>query len=137
MGPDGRKQLEAALDDPDVEVRLRARRLLDRLQLDALWSAGSVDVQSAGQPASKVLQAIAEQTGNHIHGGDPYGNFTDKPLQTNYASMSYWEVLDDVCQRSGNRMRPHYDMHTPGIVVSAGVGGAFPRAYAGPVRASH
>ena len=53
----------------------------------------------------------------------------------NYASMTYWEAVDDICRRTGNRIRPHYDMHTPGIVVSAGPPGNFPRAYAGPVRA--
>jgi hypothetical protein len=44
-------------------------------------------------------------------------------------------VVDDICQRTGNRVRAHYDMHTPGIVVSAGTPPLFPRAYSGPVRA--
>ncbi len=135
LGADGRRQLEAALDDPDVEIRLRARRLLDRLKLDELWSAARVEVKASGQPASKVLQAIAEQTGNHIHVGDPYGNFSEKVLEADFAPTTYWEAVDSICQQTGNRIRPHYDMHTPGVVASAGAGGGFPRAYAGPVRA--
>ena len=126
LGAQGRQQLEAALDDPDVEVRLRARRLLDGLQLEALWAAGRVDVKASGQQASKVLQAIAEQTGNHVHVGDPYGNFSEKVLETDYTSTSYWEAIDDICRRTDNRIRPHYDMHTPGVVASAGDCGAFP-----------
>ncbi len=37
LGGETREQLEQALSDPDVEVRLRATRLLDRLRLEDLW----------------------------------------------------------------------------------------------------
>jgi hypothetical protein len=135
LGAQSRAQLEQALKDDDVEVRLRAQRLLQRLKLDELWTTASVQVPANGEPASKVLLALAAQSGNHVYIGDPYGNFSDKKLDADYASVSYWEAVDDICQRTGNRIRPHYDMHTPGIVVSAGAPGSFPRAYAGPVRA--
>jgi hypothetical protein len=135
LGKESRAQLERALDDDDLEVRLRARRLLQRLELDELWTAGRVEFASQGQPASKVLLALAAQTGNHVYVGDPYGTFAEKVLETNYGPMSYWEAVDDICLRTGNRIRPHYDMHTPGVVISAGSPGGYPRAYAGPVRA--
>lgn len=135
LGDLSRAHLEQALNDEDVEVRLRAKRLLERLKLDELWAAGSVRIQSQGQSASKALLELAAQSGNHIYIGDPYGNFAEKTLEANYASMSYWEAVDDICHRTGNRVRPHYDMHTPGIVISAGAAGNYPRAYAGPVRA--
>jgi hypothetical protein len=135
LGGQSRSHLERALTDQDVEVRLRAKRLLDRLKLDELWSAGNVQFQARGELASKVLTALALQSGNHIYIGDPYGHFAEKTLDANYAAISYWEAIDDICRRTGNRIRPHYDMHTPGIVVSAGAPGNYPRAYAGPVRA--
>jgi hypothetical protein len=135
LGAAGRAELERALADDDIEVRLRAKRLLDRLELAEIWSAGRVQLHVRGEPASKILLALASQSGNHVHVGDPYGNFAEKPLDVDYDGISYWEAIDDVCRRTQNRVRPHYDMHTPGIVVSAGSPGSYPRAYCGPVRA--
>jgi hypothetical protein len=135
IGAEGRVQLEAALTSDDLEVRLRARRLLERLKIEDLWAAGRVQVRVRQEPASKILQALAAQSGNHVHIGDPYGSFADKKLDADYTSFSYWQAVDDVCRQTQNRVRPHYDMHTPGIVVSAGPPGNYPRAYAGPVRA--
>jgi hypothetical protein len=109
--------------------------LLERLKLAGLWSPRRVRIDARGQAASQVLSAMAAQTGNHVHIGDPYGHFADKPLDKNYEALGFLEAVDDVCRQSGNRARPHYDMHTPGIVVSAGAAGNFPRAYAGPLRA--
>ncbi len=127
--------LQRALSDNDLEVRLRAQRILDRLRLDEVWAGGRVTYQASSQASSKVLAALAEQTGNHIHIGDPYGNFAEQSLEVDYRSLGYWEAIDDICRRTGNRIRPHYDAHTPGIVISAGSEGKYPRAYGGPVRA--
>ncbi len=135
LGPSSRAPLEAAASDEDVEVRLRAKRLLDRLNLEDLWTAAPVQVQAHGEPASKILASLAAQSGNHIHVGDPYGNFAEARLDLNYSAVKYWQAVDDICAKTGNRVRPHYDMHTPGVVVSAGAPGNFPRAYGGPVRA--
>jgi hypothetical protein len=135
LGPESLPQLEKALHDSDPEVRLRAGQLLERLKLDTLWAASRVEVRLAGEPASKILLAMAEQTGNHIHVGDPYGTFAEEKIDVDYSGTCYWEAVDDVCRRTGNRLRPHYDTHTPGVVVSSGSPGEYPRAYSGPVRA--
>jgi hypothetical protein len=135
LGSMSRAALEQALEDPDVEVRLRARQLLDGLKLDDLWKASMVECRGEGQPASNLLMALARQSGNHVHLGEPYGQFAEQVLDARYEGVSYWEAVDDICARSGNRIRPHYDMHTPGIVVSAGNPPKYPRAYGGPVRA--
>jgi hypothetical protein len=135
LGSQTRAQLEQALKHDDVEVRLRAKRLLDRLDLEQLWAGSRIEITAHDQQASKVLASLAEQSGNHVHIGDPYGSFNEKKLDVDYHDTPYWQVIDELCQKTGNRARPHYDMHTPGIVVSAGTPGNFPRAYAGPVRA--
>ena len=111
-----------------------ATRLLDRLRLEDLWRPALVNLHAKGQKASQILVSLAAQSGNHIHVGDPYGNFADAPLDIAFTGKSYWEAVDDICGRTGNRIRPHYDMHTPGIVVSAGAPPQYPRAYGGPVR---
>lgn len=135
LGPQSREQLQAAMNDADPEVRLRASRLLEELKLSELWAPGRVRIKLVDEPASKILQKLAEQTGNHVHIGDPYGNFSEKKVDVDYADCSYFQAIDDICRKTNNRIRPHYDIHTPGIVVSAGSPGQFPRAYAGPVRA--
>jgi hypothetical protein len=135
LGPSSRAPLEEAVSDEDLEVRLRAKRLLDRLKLEDLWAAATVQVHVHGEPASVILSSLAAQSGNHIHVGDPYGSFTEARLDLNYSAMNYWQAIDDICGKTGNRIRPHYDLHTPGVVVSTGAPGSFPRAYGGPVRA--
>ena len=135
LGQMSREQLEQVLDDPDVEVRLRARLLLDRLKLDDVWKASTVSCRAEDEQASNVLLALARQSGNHVHIGEPYGHFAEQKIDAYFAGVSYWEAVDDVCARTGNRIRPHYDMHTPGIVVSAGNPPKYPRAYSGPIRA--
>jgi hypothetical protein len=135
LSAESRPQLEKALEDPDPEIRLRARQLLEQLKLDEIWAPSRVNVRISGEPASKILLKLAEQSGNHIHVGDPYGTFAEQKIDANYEDVCYWEAVDDICRRTGNRLRPHYDMQTPGVVVSAGSPGEYPRAYAGPVRA--
>jgi len=135
LGSESRVQLERALSDSDPEVRLRAGQLLERLKVDELWSASRVTYQAKAQPASKVLAELARQSGNHIHVGDPYGTFAEAAIDMDFVGLGYWEAIDQICRQTKNRVRPHYDMHTPGIVVSSGSPGEFPRAYAGPVRA--
>ncbi|MGD9721077.1 MAG: hypothetical protein AB7O59_03365 [Pirellulales bacterium] len=135
LGAATRADLERALGDSDLEVRLRAKRLLDALKTDDLWRPSLVEYPAQGVPASKVLAALAAASGNHIHIGDPYGSFADKALNGPIGPSCYWQAVDAICEQSGNRLRPHYDMHTPGIVVSAGAPPRYPHAYSGPVRA--
>lgn len=130
-----RPQLERALDDPDPEIRLRARQLLEAWRLDELWAPSRVTLRANGEAASKILRQLADQSGNHVHVGDPYGTFAEKEIDVDFQEACYWEAVDEICRRTGNRLRPHYDMHTPGVVVSSGSSGDYPRAYSGPVRA--
>jgi hypothetical protein len=133
-GQQSRVELEAALEHEDLEVRLRAGRLLDELKIAQLWRASQVEFQADGKSAAEALSALAAQSGNHVHIGDPYGNFADLKLDAPIGPTDYWQAVDQICDRAGNRIRPHYDMHTPGIVVSAGTPVKYPRAYGGPVR---
>jgi hypothetical protein len=109
--------------------------LLERWKLDELWAPGRVTGKFSGVEASRILRTLAEQSGNHIHVGDPYGTFAEQKIDVEFNDVCYWEAVDDICGRTGNRLRPHYDMHTPGVVVSAGTSGDYPRAYSGPIRA--
>ncbi|REK09084.1 MAG: hypothetical protein DWQ37_19715 [Planctomycetota bacterium] len=134
LGTQGREQLQAAARDADPEVRLRAGQLLEQLRLEELWAPSLVSLDGS-RSASEVLEELAKQSGNHVHIGDPYGTFADEKIDVAFDGIAYWEAVDEVCRRTGNRMRPHYDMHTPGVVVSSGSPGDYPKAYSGPVRA--
>jgi hypothetical protein len=135
LGPATRRQLEQAVDDPDPEVRLRAKDLLKRIRTSELWSPARVHYHQSQVSASTALAAIVLQTGNRVLVGDQYGTFRDQPVALDHDDGVFWEVVDDLCRRSGNRVRPHYDTRTPGLVLVSGTLGKNPLAYAGPVRA--
>ncbi|MCH8923286.1 MAG: hypothetical protein IIA67_09090 [Planctomycetes bacterium] len=134
LGEAGRRQLEKAAESDDPEVRLRADRLLKKLKLREMWSASIVQVEADEQPASAVIRSVAGQSGNLLDVGEQFRIFNDKKITLDYRQGSFWQVIDDVCQRSGNYVRPHYDTRKPGLVVVAGKPGKFPKAYAGPLR---
>ena len=117
------------------EVRLRAKELLRRLGAEELWQAGKFEYTAASAPASEAVEALVKQTGNHVLLGDQYGNFDDKPIEAMYGNGEFWPAIDDICRRTGNRLRPHFDPREPGMVLSVGKPGQYPTAYAGPIRA--
>jgi hypothetical protein len=136
LEPESRRQLTEASQSTDPEVRLRARLLLDRYKVQDLWSAGSVRCDSRGKPALEAFAACAEQAGNHVLVGEQYGPFNNAKLELDLSGGThFWPAIDQLCQATGNRVRVHYDAHTPGIVVTSGAAGKYPVAYAGPIRA--
>ncbi|HUY36983.1 MAG TPA: hypothetical protein VMV69_29970 [Pirellulales bacterium] len=135
LGPATRRQLEQAVEDPDPEVRLRAKDLLKRIRVSELWLPARVHYQERDVSASEALAAIVRETGNRVLVGDQYGAFRDQRVTLDHGDSAFWEVVDDLCRRSGNRVRPHYDTRTPGLVLVSGALGKNPLAYAGPVRA--
>ena len=92
LGAESHRQLEKALEDPDPEIQLRARQLLERWKLDELWAPSRVNLRISGEKASKILLELAEQSGNHIHVGDPYGTFAEQKIDADYSDVCYWEA---------------------------------------------
>jgi hypothetical protein len=134
VGAASRRALEAAVQSDDAEIRLQAAELLKKFAIDDLWAAGHVSCRSRGELASKAIAALAEQTGNHLLIGVPYGTFKDATLDLDYPSADFWPVLDDICRRSGNHVRADIDARHRGLLVVGGMPGRFPTAYAGPLR---
>lgn len=133
LGPESLRQLEAAAQSTDLEVRLRALNLLERIAAVQLWEPTRVSVLTRGK-VSELLAQCARGTGNHIRTGSQFGDLEDMVLQAEYSEEIYWRVVDDLAARSNNHLRMHYDHRTPGIVVTSGAPGKFPTAYAGPLR---
>jgi hypothetical protein len=134
LGTAAREQLAAATQNADPEVRLRAKKLLQRLKIDELWTASKVRCQVRESSAAAALATITEQTGNRVLAGDQYGVFRETFVDLDIADGSFWEAIDALCQRSGNRIRPHYDTRRPGLVLAGGNPGRYPVAHSGPVR---
>jgi hypothetical protein len=135
IGPECRRALEAATLSDDAEIRLRAADLLKRFKADDLWLPGLVSCSGRGQPASQVLATVAEQTGNHLTLGAPYGSFTDAKVDLDYPAGQFWPVVDDICRQTGNQVRSDFEGHHRGAAIVAGSPGKFPTAYSGPLRA--
>ena len=102
LGSLTRTHLEAAIEDEDPEIRLRAKELLRKLKVQDLWAPSRVNHQAQGQMASEVLGALAQQTGNRVLVGDQYGKFEDRPVDLDYVDTPFWIVMDALCHRSGN-----------------------------------
>ncbi|HEY5313478.1 MAG TPA: hypothetical protein VIK18_13215, partial [Pirellulales bacterium] len=134
LGPTARQELTVAARDPDPEVRLHAKDLLVRLDLRDLWAGSQASCPSAPISASKLLASIGQQTGNHLLLGDQYGTFHEHEMSIQPGQQPFWPLVDRICLASGNRVRPHFDPHQPGLVVVSGDPGKYPVAYAGPIR---
>lgn len=134
LGSSAREQLTAATENPDPEVRLRAKKLLERMKVTELWSASRVHFPAEQNSAAAALAMISQQTGNRVLAGDQYGTFQDRIVMLDLVEGTFWEVLDELCRESGNRVRPHYDTRHPGLVLASGALGKNPVAHAGPVR---
>lgn len=129
-----RRQLEQAALSPDAEVRLHALELLKNLKLADIWAPALVDCQTQGQPASQILMELGKQSGNHILIGDQYGPFHESNVDLDLKQVPFWRAIDELCRRTDNQVRQHFDTRSPGLVLVAGEPGKFPAAYAGPVR---
>jgi hypothetical protein len=135
LGEAAREQLEKEAQSENPEIRSRARDLLTRLKIAALWQPSRFSAKCEAESAEKLLTRLATRTGNRLTAGDHYASFQEGPVTLDCQDSPFWAVLDEVCRQTGNRVRPHYDQRKPGFVVASGSPGKFPLAYAGPVRA--
>jgi hypothetical protein len=135
LGTSARSQLEAASQSPDPEIRMRAGELLGQLRALDLWAPSMIDCRLQNQPVSRVVAYLAEQSGNHIRLSDLNGKYNDRQVSLNFPVGTFWQVLDEACRQSNNRVRCHYDTREVGFLLTAGAASSAPTAYAGPFRA--
>lgn len=135
LGPTARDTLVAALTSGDVEVRIRARKLLERLAVDELWAGTHFDPPADAQPPGALFAAVMAQTGNRLLLSERYAVLPETPLQLTPGRRRFWPVMDELCGLIDCRFRGHYELLAPGIAVVSGSRGQNPVAYAGPLRA--
>jgi hypothetical protein len=134
LGKAGREQLETAGRSPDPEIRLRALDLLRRIKVEELWHGTRVALTGDEQSATAFVQQLAAASGNKLVIGEGYEAFRDKPIRLSPDEQFFWQALDDLCRKSGNQVRPHYDTREAALIISAGTTSQAPVAYSGPVR---
>jgi hypothetical protein len=134
LGQEGRRQLEAAAQSADPEIRLRALNLLERMAVVRLWEPSRVTLQR-NDHVSNLFASIASQSNNHVFAGASHSDYNNLAVDIQQVDVPYWQAVDTLARQSDNHIRLHYDSRLSGIVVAAGAAGKFPTAYAGPVRA--
>lgn len=134
LGKAGREQLEIAGRSPDPEIRARALDLLRRIKVEELWFGTRVTLSGDELPATALVQQLAAASHNKLVIGEGYEAFRDKPIRLSPDEQFFWQALDELCRKSGNQVRPHYDTREAALIVSAGTTSQSPVAYAGPVR---
>ena len=125
-GPAALELLPAATDRLSAEVRERLARVRQKLQQAAVESSvkpSLITLDGDAMPLSKVLAALAEQSGNKIvdyrqQFGQPA---SDPPLKVHFAKTPFWQALDRVLDQAKLTVYPFGD--EPGLnIVGRGVG---------------
>jgi hypothetical protein len=140
-GPAALELLPAATDRLSAEVRERLGRVRQKLQQAAVESSvkpSLITLDGDAMPLSKILAAMAEQSGNKIvdyrqQFGQPAG---DPSLKVHFDKTPFWQALDRVLDQANLTVYPFGD--EPGLnIVGRGVGQTLRAAnavYAGPFR---
>ncbi|MGD9645719.1 MAG: hypothetical protein AB7U73_08405 [Pirellulales bacterium] len=134
LAKEGRAQLEVATNSPDPEIRLRAADLLRRLKIDELWRGTRVQLPGDELSAASLVAQLASASGNKLVIGEGYEAFRDQSIRLCPDEQYFWQALDELCRKSGNQVRPHYDTREAALIISAGSISQSPVAYAGPLR---
>lgn len=135
LGPAARETLISALTSGDVEVRIRARKLLERLSVEDLWDGTHFSPSTEALPAKAHFEAIMSQTGNRLLLHERYATLPEKPIRLSPDRRGFWPAMDELCGLIDCRFRGHYELLSPGIAIVSGKRGRNPVAYAGPLRA--
>ncbi len=135
LGPTARRELEAALGSPDVEVRIRARKLLELLAVEELWAGSHFEPPIEPQSARVLFEALMQQSGNRLLLGERYAGVPDGSVSLAPRAIRFWPAMDEICGQIDCRFRAHYELLSPGLAIVAGRRGQNPLAYAGPFRA--
>lgn len=97
---------------PEVKVRLtRIRQKLQAAAAEAAVKPALITLKGDAMPLSKVIAALAEQSGNKIEDNrEKFGQPTSNPpIKVNFEKTPFWEALDDVLDQAGLALYPFAD----------------------------
>ena len=139
MGPAVLDLLPAINERTPAEIQQRIGRIRQKVERAAGEDAGRaslVTLKADSMPLSKVLTALADQSGNQIVDyRKEFGHVvTDPPVTVDLAKAPFWQAFDTVLDQSGMAVYPYGGQ----IRVIGRMQGQVPRAaaasYAGPFR---
>ena len=101
LGEKARPELTKALNSDSAEVRLRAEKIINILNLEDIWDASTVTYNG---PYDIKLQQAFNATKNTIAINSNIEMLKNK-LEFNYQKKPFWEALDDFCLKT----KSHYN----------------------------
>jgi len=140
-GPAALELLPAATDRLSAEVRERLARIRQKLQQAAVESSvkpSLITLDGDAMPLSKILAALAEQSGNKIVDyREQFGQPSSDPsLTVHFDKTPFWQALDRVLDQANLTVYPFGD--EPGLNIVGRASGQTLRVqnaiYAGPFR---
>lgn len=103
LGEEARPALKKATSSEIAEVRLRAEKLLEDLDLEAIWSSSKVNY--SGDYNRQLLEKAFNANGEEIVlNATVLQNLETSRLNPkfNYQSANFWEALDDLCLKTNS-----------------------------------
>ena len=124
---------------PEVRVRLtRIRQKLQQAMAEAAVKPSLITLKDDAMPLSKVIAALAEQSGNKIDDRrEQFGQPVDDPaIKVDFEKTPFWQALDQVLDQAGLTLYPFAEGAGLNIVAKSEkqlpLGQA--ASYAGPFR---
>lgn len=96
IGPAAIGPLRAAVDDPDLEVSLRARQLLQGLECRTMWSGTVIRFPSVPVRASDLLDAIERQSAARVGLHELVHKAGDPQIATQQLEIEFWPAVERV-----------------------------------------
>lgn len=127
-GTDALPALKAAQNDPDPELRGRARELASEIETKQLLEPKTVTVKLSNAPVKEVLDKISKQTGYQIDLWNP----PNQTISVDCTRIPFWKVIDQVSEQAGLHLQQGYGDDR----VRLNPNGSTPRFidYSGPFR---
>lgn len=127
-GTEALPAIKAAQNDPDPELRGRARELASEIETKQLLEPKTVSVKLTNAPVKEVLDKISKQTGYQIDLWNP----PNQTISIDCVRVPFWKVIDQVSEQAGLHLQQGYGDDR----VRLNPNGSTPRYidYSGPFR---
>ena len=127
-GTEALPAIKAAQNDPDPELRVRARELASEIETRQLLDPKTVTLKLSNAPAKEVLDKISKETGDQIDLWNP----PNHTISVDCVRVPFWKVIDQVSEQAGLHLQQGYGDDR----VRLNPNGSTPRYidYSGPFR---
>jgi hypothetical protein len=134
FGAAARPALEKAISSETPEVKLRAKKILDSLNIEAIWDSSKVTY--VGDYNASDLEKSFNLTGNEIKLNETISQQVEvKKLypKFNYQAVPFWVALDDFCSKTDSFYSDFNGNHNSSFFVGYV---KRPKAYSGSFKAT-